>query len=565
MKEVWKPIPLVGLDDQKTLRALRLNSLGSLFFFVFTVLKRRRLTGSLHTKLCAMLEREHLKDVIEWPRDHFKSTCGPEGLSMWRVLPVSQQDIDEIYELGYSDEYVRWICLMHNPDLRNLLISENITNAAKLGRRIRYHFDSNDIYRSVFPETLPDTSCTWTDYSLHIKRPRGGVGVGGAHGEGTFDFLGVGSAVQSRHYNGLLIQDDLVGRKAVESQSIMDKTIEYHQEIVGIYDKDDANHENDELVIGNRWSYYDLNSHIREHEPWFRVTSHSALGGCCAAHPVNQPIFPEEFSFDKLLQIRKRLGSHKFSCFFLNNPSAPEDADFKVEWLNYYTLAENLSGEMVIRREVTNGEVQKDLRVKFLSKAMTVDPNHSGNAGAGRCRHAIVVLAESEDGDFFLLEEWAAAASYGAFYDKIFEIAEKWKIRHVGVETVAAQKYVKHHIESLNFQKSWPLRVDELKGEVEAPDGTLSHKKAWRIRNVIAPLAEFGHLWIQRRHQNFINEFQTFPNGKYKDVLDAFAYAPQLVRKPMDMATHMAFMSRQQERMALVGKPYSAGARRFNA
>jgi len=37
------------------------------------------------------------------------------------------------------------------------------------------------------------------------------------HGEGTYDFLGVGGALQSRHYNGILIQDDLIGRKAIES------------------------------------------------------------------------------------------------------------------------------------------------------------------------------------------------------------------------------------------------------------------------------------------------------------------------------------------------------------
>jgi len=39
-------------------------------------------------------------------------------------------------------------------------------------------------------------------------------------GEGTFDFIGVGGALQSTHYD-LAIQDDLVGREASKSETIM--------------------------------------------------------------------------------------------------------------------------------------------------------------------------------------------------------------------------------------------------------------------------------------------------------------------------------------------------------
>lgn len=562
--ERFRPISTRGLDGGQLVDAMTFNALGSLWYFVFVVLRRRRLTENLHLPFCQTLERDHIKDVIEMPRDHFKTTCASEGLPMWKALPFQQKYRDMFASAGYSDTFIRWLLRSHNPDIRNLIVSENITNAAKIGRRIRWHFESNALYRGCFPETLFDTSCTWTDYSLHVKHAK--HSIGGGHGEGTFDFLGVGSALQSRHYD-FVIQDDLVGRKAIESQSIMDKTIEYHQLLCGAFDDEDKDHENDELVVGNRWSYLDLNSHLREHEAWFRFESHGALGGCCGKHPIDTPIFPEEWTFEKLMRRKARLGSFNFSCQYLNNPSAPENADFKVEWLNYFELKHSELTDWVVEHEVKDGIVRKDLTPKHFTIKLIVDPNHSGNAAVGRCRHAVLVVGQddSDQANFYLLETWAAAASYDAFYDKIFELAMKWHLHRIGVETVAAQKFVKHHIEHLAMIKGWRLTVDELKGEVEAPDGTLSKKKEWRIRNVLSPIAEFGRLFVQRKQQDFINEYQTFPKGKYVDQLDALAYVPQMMGQRVSEKQHMEMLMANQEAMARLGHPYSAGVGRYNA
>jgi phage terminase large subunit-like protein len=478
---------------------------------------------------------------------------------MWRALPFGASDEDLFRKHGYGDEFIAFMKRMHRRDSRNLLVCENITNAAKLGSRISGHYGSNTIFRVLFPEILPDSSCTWSNFSLHHKRTPGAA----SHGEGTFDFLGVGGALQSRHYDGLLVQDDLVGRKAIESISIMEKTIDYHRLLVGAFENpDENNHENDEFVVGNRWGYTDLSSHVREFEPWFNVVTHSALGGCCPDHPADTPIFPEEFGLEKLERWRRRLGNYHFSCQFLNNPAAPENADFREEWLQHFSIEEPCQEnafKQMIRHEVRDGVVRKDFEVAHLRIGMTVDPNHSGNAGLGRCRHAIMVVGLSSDGYYYLLDCWAKASGYDEFYEKIFELAGKWKLTKIGVETVAAQKYIGHHIEFLCKMKSQFLRIIPLKGEVEGPDGELTRKKEWRIRNVMAPIFEGCNFYTQRKYQDFLGEYTTFPRGRFVDQLDALAYMPQLIKMPQRYEDHVKALLANQQGARRVNMPYSAG------
>lgn len=563
VKEQFVPIPIdTTWDEARQLRAHRTNSLGMLYYFIKVPLRRTKLTDDLHLPLCLFFERDEIEDLVEWPRDHYKTTMGPEGLNMWSALPFTTEDEDQFLKLGYSDDYIRWMQRAHNPNTRNLVVSENITNAAKIGTRIRYHYESNALYRSLFPETLPDSSCTWTNYSLQIKRPGGGAG----HGEGTFDFIGVGGALQSRHYNGFIFEDDLVGRKAIESPSIMEKTIEFHRLIEPLFEHNDADFSGKRLVIGNRWGWQDLNSHIREHEPSFKVTMHSALGGCCMMHPPDTPILPSVFSFEKLVKLRSKLGQYQFSCQYLNNPCAPEDSEFKERDVCFFKIEKDAAGEEWIIPEVVNGVVRQKIRVAGLAKCIVTDPNHSGQSGSGRCRHAIVVVGLDSAGNFYLLDSWAQGCSYPAYFQQLYYMALKWKLHKVGFETVAAQKFAAYHLKELNRTQPWKLTIVECKGEVTNPDGTVSKKKKWRIYNIIAPILESGRFWMLKgangeiKHQDFLGELTTFTmnegGGRYVDQLDAWAYVPMVLKTPLSSADEMIRKFRFQQKMNEVRKPY---------
>jgi hypothetical protein len=508
------PVPEERGDRQKM--ALRLNALGSLYFFEVGVLKRKRL-GKLHRNICSKLETDNLKIVLELPRDHMKTTVVTEGLAIWWALTFNEADEAAMREIGYSDEWIRFMKHVHNPATRTLTISENEENAFKMGLRIDKHYFENDMFKYLFKELLPDGSCNWNKNTKQQK-----AGKFHAHGEGTFDYMGVGGAGQSRHYDRI-IEDDLVGISAKQSPLVMEQTIDYHRLLAGLFDSEmyGRDRTGDEIIVGNRWTPFDLNGWIRENEPVFEIESHSAEGGCCDDHPAGEPIFPEEFSIPKLEEIRAREGAYNYSHHFLNLAVMEEECIFQKNWLKFYDYAKAKDGTQraVLRPEVSNGDVLPDIYPSQLTVSMIVDPNHAGESG--RARHSVVILGLNPDtDDFYLLDLWAKSASYDDLLSNIYRLAKHWKLYEFWLETIAAQRYLKYHIEYRNRVEDRTLRVKELRFDRSR------NAKATRIQSLV-PIFQSGKFWCRKEHSEFLSEYYAYPASRTVDVLDCIGYAPQ--------------------------------------
>jgi hypothetical protein len=255
-----------------------------------------------------------------------------------------------------------------------------------------------------------------------------------------------------------------------------------------------------------------------------------------------KPIFPEEFSVEKLERFSKRLGPYLFSCQFLNKPIPPKDTPFDVKYLRYYTWGKETEGDprsrTTIRHEVSDGEVLPDIPCSNLQLVMICDPNHAGDKG--RCNHAIVVLGVDKDklrlikenGEtksvkldyIYLLDSWAESASYDALIGNIYRLADKWRLREFYLETIAAQKYLKYHLDYRNRIEGRRLTVKELKTS-RAPNA-----KDDRIL-AIGPWFENRQFWCKRSDVKFIEEFSLYPNGATRDTLDVIGYGSELLSK----------------------------------
>jgi hypothetical protein len=543
--QVWKPIQLSGEPEQDA-AAIRLNSLGSLFFFCGYILKKDRLSR-LHKALCKSLESEDLHAVIEMPMLHFKTTCANEGLSMWWALPFTERDEVMMRALGYGDEWIRWMRKAHDQNARTLITHETEDLAIKVGVAIDSHYQYNERFRSTFPEIIP-TSESWSAHTKYHKR------TDNSHTEGTYEYRGSGQSVQGLHMTGI-IEDDNVGKAAQDSLNmgdgrVMESVIAYHRLVSSRYDPAHFTKTGlgRQLVIGNRWAPKDLNGWIRENQPEFTIERHSAEGGCCAIHPSGIPIFPEEFDHSRLATMKRTFGPVNYSHFFLNEAVAAEDYVFRKEWIRNYRFKpskpdaplDDPGNFLMIEHQVKSGEVIEDLACGALHIRMIIDLAHAKKRN--RCKHVVLILGfDSESDRMYLLDVWADAGPYSTLVGKMYEMAKKWGLYECWLETVGAQNLLKFHIEEKNRSMARPLRVMEL------PYDNSENAKTNRIESM-EPVYRSGNFWIHPSQTEFTSEYESYHARKTTDVdvLDTVGYAPKTLETLRRRGALVAMKQREE-------------------
>src|SRR5262245_10321486 len=409
---------------------LKWYSLKSLYFFSKVVFRYNLLSPTLHQPLCNTLQQRLNKLVIEWPRGHFKTTTASKSLPTWRALPMEDEVLDYALQQGWATEdEVAALRFVHNPNIRVLVISSTETNAKKILRSTRTQFESNALFRGLWPGLLPDEKCRWTDNELEVKRTE-------KFSESTIEAIGVGSALQSRHYD-LIIEDDLVGLEAKESETVMKKVIDYHVLLEGAFDSPDTG---ENLVIGNRWAFNDLNSWIRANEEDFTVITRSAVED-------GLPIFPERFTLGGLNRIRKKQGDYNYSCQYLNNPIAPGAHDFEPEWLRSITVQLERQG-VGTPREVYVRDDSKRVYLEQLNRFILIDPAREGKRGSAR--HALVVVGVDKDDDHWILHTWAKRSTTDEMLAKAFELYARFRCQKCGIEGYGGDEHLKNY---MNYKK----------------------------------------------------------------------------------------------------------------
>lgn len=550
--------------------AIRLNALASLYYFSRNVLGHLRLSPNLHGYICRELERDSLRLVMEIPRDHFKTSLASVSAPMWWALPFTSEDEDLMFTLGYSDSWIRWMKRAHFSSTRTLIASETISNARKIGVKIDGHYKSNSLFRYLFPSIIPKDTARWNQDSMTHNRLDGQY-----HGEGTYDFIGVKGALQSRHYDRQVI-DDAVGEKAINSDLVMETTIDWVRKLPGAFDSDpnDPTRLADQLFIGNRWSHRDLNSWLRINVPNLQFITHSADGGCCDMHPAGVPIFPEEYTLEKLGEIRQIEGAYNFSAQYRNNPIAPEAVRFKESWLrhfsvdawkepemtsqvvNWYQLssgtrraiqnghsddvlaamgAEPKRLKAALIHEVQTGEVIEDLRCADLDRVCLMDPNHSEEKG--RARNATLVIGiynrPPAKRRIYLLDCWAKASTHEEWLDSALStrpghrgLAVKWKCHYLYIESEVAGQHgwkfaIRERMKSMGVDGNFSVRP--LKTERSA---NAKHNRIIAVESIY----ENGLFWVPRVGcDEWKREYSEYPNGSTMDLLDLTGYLPQIL------------------------------------
>lgn len=530
---------------------MRVRSLWSPYYLSKVVLGYRELTDYFHLAESEVFIRNWASGIckqwIEWPRGFFKSTLFTVSTGIWIVCPVTDRDSEyALDKLGIPEDEWFSRANLHDQDATQLLAYETDTNSKKKVAEVRWHFEENELFRSLFPEiAYTGKEEPWSNQCLKIRR----AGYGKRLEEGTFEAIGVGGALQSRHYK-IVWEDDLVGKKATESEVVMEGTIRWHGLLHGAFQ--DATRQI-RWGVSNRWGYNDLNSHIRKNEPDFVFHTRKAIeydedGKAAPAFPVDGT-GKERFTLDELRRIEHSgsMTSYDFSCQYMNSPKLPGESEFDANKLHEYRVESD--GAIVC-------SCGDRAYPSALRRYMHYDPyNAKGNQS--KSRPAIVVVGTNTTKHRYLLDYWETRGDYAKVYDKLFSMNDAWQPCLFTYEDVGHQNMTAFHIREM--ERNPNHRDKHLRFPRIEPAQTQGKAKEVRIRENLLTDIEKGGFSIRSKHRLFKEQLETFPNPVLDhdyDLLDATAQGRPFWQFPLTQDEDDKQKRDDDEYTSNLGRPY---------
>jgi hypothetical protein len=490
---LFEGIPVENLPKKPTnasealRQKMRKRGLEDSYYFTKVILGYKKLVPHVHGTLCRFLDSCNInRRAIEMPRSHYKTTVATIAKNIQRACK--------------------------NPNVRILIIAGTSANAERFMMEIRKQFEANELLRWLYPDVLPEdmNKVRWNDHELELRRTE-------YWREPTFDAIGAGAMVESRHYDHITA-DDLIGWKQFNSDLEMEKIITWSDGMEALLINDSMTID----IVGSLWKRGDVYDHIKEgyaaDQPSVPIGPFAVLRGEIAifnrgAIENGQPIFPEEVSLSYLLRIMKRNPEY-YAAQYGNNPIAGGLMTFDKDWIRYFKLHETKQGFRILKYD-REGNFLGALNPMELRIIILYDPAKSEKRKSARNAMHVVALNKTT-GEVFVLESHVGMYKPNEAVDKIFSLDEKWHPELISIEAVGYQGALKYWIteRAQRTRKPYPPIVEYYPGS--------EMDKDQRIRG-LQPIMRVGELWIQEHMVDLIEEITFHPTFRYKDALDALA------------------------------------------
>jgi len=475
-------------DKKEIVRRLISKITNSLYFFDKEMLGYSEMCKHAHMQLCEFMDGRY-------------SDNGKEGLSkpFKLVLMPRNSFKTSIVTIGYSLKSI-----VENPDIRILIANEKFDNAKDFLRELKGHIEYNPKFRAAYGDYTG--SKNWTEESITVQGRKKNLK------EPTVSCAGIGVVKVGMHYD-LIIMDDLVSQANITTKDQMRKVIDFYKLALSLLVPGGKI-----VVIGTRWSFNDLYNHIIENEMHrFDTFVRSAFAD------DGSLLFPEVLSRKFLEDQRKSQSSYIFSCQYLNNPVDDDSADFKKEWIRYYTI-DNYGFYKPVEQE---DEYHRGANITLytldqMNCYLTLDPAISQSKYADES--GIVICAIDPADRVFVLHAKGYRLSTKQLVDKVFSLCRKYPVKKIGLETAVFQKIIKFEIYRQMKELNQYLPIEEL-------TTTWTTSKEERIIR-LQPRFENREIFLTNDMKDLEDQIIRFRVSKRDDILDALAHQLQLLKKP---------------------------------
>lgn len=288
--------------------ALRKHAEENFWFFANSTMDAGFYSDTIHTPLCAFLQKVGRRKAVVMPRSFLKTT--------------------------FAVRYALWRATLR-PEIRVLLCSNIAANAEAKIRDVMGIVKGSQFYQACWPELIPNfAKDRWSILGANLRRKR-------EYPEATFETAGIGKNLTGKHFN-LIIEDDTIapskddmsGEMIMPTREEIEKAIGFHKLTTPLLVSAGVD---EKLVIGTRWAEDDLIQYILDsqaggRDAYDQFTLTATVDGTDDGEAVYHRV-PRS----ALNEARAELGEYLYKTLYLNSPVRAVSGGFKAEWIKYYT------------------------------------------------------------------------------------------------------------------------------------------------------------------------------------------------------------------------------------
>jgi len=387
--------------------------------------------------------------LILVPRGHFKSTFFTVGRTLQEIAK--------------------------DKDSRILIANATLGNSQRFLGEIKDHIRGNEQYKQLYGDMF-SKDLKWNESELEVAGRSIGVR------EPTVSAIGVGGNLVSQHYS-LIIADDLVNDTNSANRFQANKVLDWWKKAFSLLDP-----EGEMIIIGTRWSYYELYSHILNDSSISGMVDSFIRGSYKKDGSV---YFPEKFNDAKLTELKQLHGSYIFSAFYMNEPVDDEAAIISKSQIQYYEEGYQPSG---------------------LNIFAMCDPAISQKDMADSS--SITIVGIDSDNNWWVREVRRGKWLVSELVMQLFLVYKEWHPQAMSIETIGQAQGIMSPIWQMEGQEKIYLPLTQIKARPQVT-------KEMRIRSVLQPRFERGKVFIKKDMYDLEEELLKFPLCDHDDIIDS--------------------------------------------
>ncbi len=452
--------------SQEVIKELAARGRKSLFFLAKAILGFDKFTVEIHKPLCDLLQNydKNRRISLILPRGWYKSTMATIAYPIWRAI--------------------------NNPESRGLIVQNTYTNACgKLGA-VKQIFETNELFKLLYPEILPTRDHTWAKDAATVNRK-------GAYPEATWEAAGTGTQKTGQHYDYIVeddtvspTKDNLTGAMMQPTQAEIEKAIGWFRLATPLLIEPV---DSQRIVVGTRWAENDLLGYIIDQHPEYLILTRAVKETNHKPDIDGEIQWPERFNNTVLDALAIDLGPYMLSSLYYNLPCNAANQVFKRDWIHYYLSTP------------TNLYVCTSVDLACAEKDESSDPDYNVVITAG---------VNPKNGHVYVLHYTRERMSPSSLIECIFDHQRVYKPTKVLIEGISYQRTFVHWLEQRQRKLNNLFYVETI----------TSHKgsKIDRIRG-LQPYFSSTKIFIRHGMDDLERELLAFPKGAHDDIIDALS------------------------------------------